>query len=289
MNRREVLIGGGAAATFAALGLARAMAADNLNFNQTLAALENTDVVLVGAGGSLEAKNALHAGVAASAGVSNGPISKTPIDPAAIDLIVYCEVTSKKTYTKKYTGIIWPGGLSGATCGIGYDVGYVNVDRLKADWNGYIADTDIDILSEACGVKADKAKKLVKHMPAVRIDYDTAYRQFIEKDAPRYTGEVENILFNTKYLSPKSLGALVSLDYNRGASFKAPPPKDPHKKDRYFEMRNIYSHMQNKAFGLIPQEIRDMTRLWENDPKASGLVIRRNLEAQLFEEGLAHS
>jgi GH24 family phage-related lysozyme (muramidase) len=289
MNRREIVIGGSALAAFAALSFPRMAAADSLTFDQTLAALENSEVVLAGAGGSLEAKAALRAGVAASAGVSNGPVSKTPIAKEAIDLIVYCEVTSKNVYTKKYTGIIWPGGHSGATCGIGYDAGYVNFDRLKADWSSYIPETAIDIISKGCGIKGEAARKLVRHMPRVNIDFDTAYRQFIEKDAPRYTGEVENILFNTKLLSAKSLGALVSLDYNRGASFKAPPPKNPKIKDRYFEMRNIYDHMRNKEFGLIPQEIRDMARLWENDPKASGLVVRRNLEAQLFEEGLAHS
>jgi GH24 family phage-related lysozyme (muramidase) len=30
-----------------------------------------------------------------------------------------------------------------------------------------------------------------------------------------------------------------------------------------------------------------MKRLWENDPDARGLVKRRELEAVLFEEGLA--
>ncbi|UVK48485.1 hypothetical protein BPNPMPFG_007865 (plasmid) [Mesorhizobium sp. AR07] len=285
MNRREVLVGGAVSAAWTVMGLPAMALADNLNFDQTLAALRDSGVTLLGAGGSLEAKDALHAGVATSAGVSNGPISNTPIAPEAIDLIVFCEVTSKKAYTKKYKGLIWPGGRSGVTCGIGYDVGYVTEERLQADWAGYISDQDIKNIAKACGIKAKAAKRLLPRMAHESIEFDTAYRQFIEKDAPRYTGEVENVLFNTKLLSPKSLGALVSLDYNRGSSFKAKPAKD-RKIDRYTEMRNIYAHMKSKEFNKIPDEIRNMVRLWENDPEASGLVTRRNLEAKLFEEGL---
>jgi GH24 family phage-related lysozyme (muramidase) len=75
---------------------------------------------------------------------------------------------------------------------------------------------------------------------------------------------------------------LVSLAYNRGASFSAPG-------ERFLEMRNIRQHMEAKAFALIPGEFRAMKRIWAGDPNLAGLLVRRDAEAALFERGLAMS
>jgi hypothetical protein len=73
------------------------------------------------------------------------------------------------------------------------------------------------------------------------------------------------------------LGALVSLTYNRGASFGK-------QADRYREMSSIKAHMENSQFAKIPGEFRSMKRLW---PGVRGLQERREFEARLFEKGLA--
>jgi hypothetical protein len=49
-------------------------------------------------------------------------------------------------------------------------------------------------------------------------------------------------------------------------------------------MRAIKADMTSKTFPDIPTQIRDMKRLW---PTVRGLQIRRDLEAQLFQDGLA--
>ena len=74
-----------------------------------------------------------------------------------------------------------------------------------------------------------------------------------------------------------SFGALVSLAYNRGASFSAPG-------DRYREMRAIHDHMASGRFDKVPDEFRSMKRLW---PNMAGLRNRRDHEADLFAKGLA--
>jgi GH24 family phage-related lysozyme (muramidase) len=76
---------------------------------------------------------------------------------------------------------------------------------------------------------------------------------------------------------PDRLGALVSLTYNRGASYDTPGA-------RYKEMRNIKSHMTAEDFERIPGDIRAMKRLW---PGVAGLRKRREREARLFEQGFA--
>ena len=62
---------------------------------------------------------------------------------AAIDLIVESEVTSKAYYEKHYRKPEWPGGASGVTIAVGYDLGFANEAKLRNDWTGKI-DDDID-------------------------------------------------------------------------------------------------------------------------------------------------
>jgi hypothetical protein len=92
-------------------------------------------------------------------------------------------------------------------------------------------------------------------------------------------------LSNTGELSADSLGALVSLIYNRGASFSISEANDP--TGRFREMRNIKGHMANKAFDQIPGELLAMRRLWLGVPDMRGVVLRREAEAALFKQGLA--
>ena len=61
------------------------------------------------------------------------------------------------------------------------------------------------------------------------------------KVIPRSVALVKRPLPNTAQLSQDSLGALVSLTYNRGASFGKAG-------DRYVEMRSIRQRMQAREF-----------------------------------------
>lgn len=54
-------------------------------------------------------------------------------------------------------------------------------------------------------------------------------------------------------------------------------------------MREIYQLMRVRTFDQIPAKLREMKRLWLNDPGARGVVLRREAEALLFEEGLSRS
>ena len=96
-----------------------------------------------------------------------------------------------------------------------------------------------------------------------------------DKVIPRWTGLVERSLPNTADLSDDQMGALVSLTYNRGASFG-------NAGDRFAEMRAIKQHMASRDFGAIPEDLRAMRHLW---PTVPGLQKRREREALLFEGG----
>ena len=195
----------------------------------------------------------------------------------AIDLIVESEVTSKGYYEKHYRKPEWPGGASGVTIAVGYDLGFANEAKLRNDWTGKISDDMIDALIKYAGLTGEHAHaKLAEAREEIDIPWEAAYDVFENIDMPDWSAKVKKALPNTDKLSEDSFGALVSLAYNRGASFS----KDG---DRYKEMREIKENMANETFDQIPDCFREMKRLW---PNVRGLQDRRDAEAKLFEAGL---
>lgn len=206
-----------------------------------------------------------------------GPASTRDISDTAFNLIVEFEVSSEATYTARYRAPTWPQGQSGVTIGIGYDIGYVSRDGLHADFDGAIPAAMITALEKDIGVKGDPARALAASLHgAVDVPWDAAIGVHRDKVIPRWTGLVERTLSNTDALTDDQLGALVSLTYNRGASFTA-------QGDRYTQMRAIHQHMAASNFGAIPGDLRDMKKIW---PTVPGLQKRREREALLFETGL---
>lgn len=127
--------------------------------------------------------------------------SLRPISKRAIDLIVALEVTGKSTYERKYQGVIKPGGASGITIGIGYDVGYVTPQYLKEDWQGFISDSEIAALSAACNVTGDAANRYKRPLSAISIPWDVANNQFLANVLPVYVAATLSFLPNAAELS----------------------------------------------------------------------------------------
>lgn len=204
------------------------------------------------------------------------------ISDEARDLIVAEEVSSEQAYKARYQHPEWPGGSSGLTIGIGYDVGAgVHArDQLWGDWKGHIPDDMIRAMEPAIGVTGGAANGLVQRLHnKITVPWDAAIAVFDDVDVPRWYRICKQHLPNFETLSPDCRGALVSLAYNRGASFE----KDG---ERYAEMRAIRVHMSNSDFARIPGDFRSMKRLWPNK-SMRGLVLRREHEARLFERGRA--
>jgi GH24 family phage-related lysozyme (muramidase) len=206
-----------------------------------------------------------------------GAPSNTPISQRAFDLIVEFEVSSQQAYSNHYRQPTWPGGASGVTVGIGYDVGYATKQELWNDWQGAIPDPMVHALEPALGVTGVPANGLTQSLQgSVDVPWAPAISVHRGKVIPKWVGLVERSLPNTGRVGPDCLGALVSLTYNRGASFD-------NQGDRYAEMRAIKQHMNMQEYERVPGDLRSMKRLW---PTVRGLQIRREREAQLFEFGL---
>ena len=211
------------------------------------------------------------------------PIDQIPphkASQAAVDLIVMEEVSSEATYKKLYQHPEWPGGASGVTIGIGYDCGYSTPSIIAGDWGDKLPAVMVKALEEVAGIHGSPASS---HAHALRgivtVPWEAAMAVFEQRDMPKWEAIVAHALPNTDKLAPDSFGALVSLAYNRGASFQLPG-------DRYAEMRGIRALMGACQFDRIPDEFRSMKRLW---PNMVGLRNRRDHEATLFEQGLKNA
>lgn len=196
---------------------------------------------------------------------------------AAVDFIVNAEVSGKEAYTKYYMAPEWPGGASGVTVGIGYDLGYATATRIGTDWGMILRPYMVDAMQTVAGITGIEAQNALHQVKGIiSISWEAAMIVFADTDMPRWEAIVIRAIPRSIELSPDCFGAIVSLAYNRGASFSSAGP-------RYIEMRNIRALIQSGDFARVPNEFRKMKRLW---PNITGLRNRREGEALLFEQGL---
>jgi hypothetical protein len=189
----------------------------------------------------------------------------------AVDLIVAEEVSSKSVYEKKYTGIIVPPGDSGATIGIGYDLGYNTPSDIDRDWKLHLNQNTLSILKMFSGIKGDKARKAVASnaiAKQVNIPFDIAYKVFVKTSLVKFGRKSLNIYNGLDKLTPDAIGAIVSLVYNRGTDLTG---------ERRTEMKNLVALITAKDYEGMANEFLKMRRLWNN-----GLVQRREREAALI-------
>ncbi len=252
------------------------------DFAKLLAALEAGSADFPGAGGRLEGK-AFETSSFAAAQPKVGK-SKRKVSSEAIRMITGFEVSGEKTYEAKYRKPIWPKGASGVTCAVGYDLGYVNSKEFEDDWKADMSVKDRKILAPALGLKSAAASAILSSVQSVEIPFKVAQKQFTEQTLPKYIALTEKSLENTDGLSDGAMGALVSLTFNRGASYRVRAEED--KSGRYEEMRQIRRLMRDQKFAEIPDQIRKMKRIWQGDPDMAGLLTRRDMEADLFKISL---
>ena len=193
----------------------------------------------------------------------------------AFDLIVEEETGGEAYYNKTEIHPDWPGGASGVTIGVGYDCGYDTAAQIGADWIALPSAARAS-LQECAGVRGSPAHALASELHGISVPWDLAQTVFRATDVPRWEAIVQKALPNTDKLSGDSFGALVSLAFNRGASFSEAG-------GRYTEMRKIKLLMAAEDFDQIPAQFLAMRRLW---PRGGDLWNRRGHEAALFQAGL---
>ncbi len=200
---------------------------------------------------------------------------------AAIDLIIAHEIGSRALYEKKYKRPERPGGNSGVTVAIGYDLGYVTRDKVANDFGLYLPSAMIVAMQNVVGLKGSAAQKALEGIKnRVEIPWDIAIRVFTEVDMPRYEAMLIRACPGVEDLPADCFGALTSITYNRG------PGGFTSGGDRFSEMRVIRADIISKNYADIPKQIRKMKRIWQGQANMAGLLRRRDDEAKLFEAGL---
>ncbi len=198
-------------------------------------------------------------------------------DEARVKIIEF-EVSSETYYRKAYERPILPGVQSGITVGIGYDLGYNSPEKVRRDFDGLVPAADIESLTTVCRLKGDSARPYLDGLRRrISIPWEAAREVFRRATLPRFGRDVLRVFPNAVELKGHAFGMLVSLVYNRGSSLGG---------DRRREMLAIRELMAERRWAEVPEQFRAMKRLWRDDPKARGLLKRRDIEAAMFERGL---
>ncbi|MFC7738259.1 DNA/RNA non-specific endonuclease [Roseomonas sp. GCM10028921] len=208
------------------------------------------------------------------------------VSPRAFDLIVRHETGGPAYYERVIRKRpVWPGHQSGITIGFGYDLGHVTAAEFARDWGGALPAADHAALARCLGRhggNTDEAvlRRLLAGVRHIILKWAPSEAVFRAATLPRFAARTNQALPNCEALSPDCFGALVSLTFNRGASYRAAG-------DRYTEMRAVRAAMEARRFAEIPRLIRAMRRIWTGTTIEAEMHRRRENEAVLFEAGLA--
>lgn len=196
-----------------------------------------------------------------------------PVCAAAVELVIYAEVTDRRTYDKRYAVPTVPPGDSGVTIGIGWDCGQNGTDDLDREWAHLDAASRL-ALASVMGLKGDKARAALPKVLGVRVPWEAAVHTFAAHTLPRYVARTRAAFPGSDALPAECFGVLVDLVYNRGTAMDG---------DRRREMRDIRDLIAAGRLAEVPAQLRAMKRLW---PDLRGLQKRRDDEAALWEHGL---
>lgn len=197
------------------------------------------------------------------------------IATTAVAFIAREEVSNRAHYDAVVAAPSYPGGASGITIGIGYDLRF-EAAHFAADWGDRLDGATHAALVPWRGRQGSAAG--VASLAAVRIGWDAAWFVFTRRSLPAYVAEARAAFPHFDALPLLSRGALVSLAYNRGTAMQDGSPDD-----RRREMRQIRDALAAGRPQEVPGAILAMQRLW---PDVRGLRDRRAREAGLFAEGL---
>ncbi|HJU10612.1 MAG TPA: peptidoglycan-binding protein [Candidatus Binataceae bacterium] len=200
------------------------------------------------------------------------PEPSPDIATKAVTFIAKEEVGNRAYYESHAAHPSFPGGKSGVTIGVGYDLRFQTRDGFTGDWKRVLSREQLDALLPFVGRQG--SAEIVRELMTIVVPWREAWTVFIQRLLPTYVSRTRAAFLGFDRLNSLLRGVLVSLVYNRGTKMEG--------NDRR-EMREIRDAVQAGNLDVIPQAISSMKRLW---PNSEGLRLRRVREAELFREGL---
>ena len=209
--------------------------------------------------------------------VARHPDPFPALTAAGVTFIARAEVSGPREYRRRFKNPVWPSAGSGITVGIGYDLQFVDTQRLRADWGDSIPTTIIERLADVLGQPG--SNDLLAAVRDIEIPLPMAMSVFLNRTLPLYVEQTRAIYPQLDVVSASRRTALVSLVYNRGSRLT---DRDPVLQER-LEMRAIRTLLQDGELGAVATEFDSMARLWT----LPGLIQRRHDEARLWRSGFA--
>lgn len=186
------------------------------------------------------------------------------------------EVGGRDFYERHTAMPHWPGGASGITIGVGYDLRF-SQEIFEPDWGDRLPADLLAALQPHLGERGSREK--AEALSNFRIPWTTAWQVFIGRSLPLQVGHTRSAYATLDRLPGLCRSVLVSLVFNRGGAMQDKPGKD-----RRLEMRRIRDLLAQDRLDEVPEQLLAMRRHW---PDARGLRERREREADLWREGLA--
>jgi len=194
----------------------------------------------------------------------------------AYNLILQYEVGGGENYyNKELKHPSYPGGESGVTIGIGYDLGYNTPTQFATDWKAVLDSTSYERLVPHLGKKSSTAKAAIPSVKDICIAWDSAQAVFKSNTLPRFIKETVNAFPGSQDLHPDAFGALVSLVFNRGGSTSGASRAE------MLNIKNAIAAGHPDIYNYIAGQIIGMKRLWVGKG-LDGLLTRRDDEAKLI-------
>lgn len=186
------------------------------------------------------------------------------------------EVGGRDYYEREVARPSWPGGASGITIGVGYDLRF-SANIFEADWALRLPAATARALRPWLGEHGSKAG--ADSLRRIRIPWPMAWQVFVDRSLPQFVDHTSRAYPSLLTLPGLCRAVLVSLVYNRGPGMEDEPGED-----RRAEMRAIRDLLRADNLAPVADQLLSMRRLW---PRARGLRKRREREAALWEKGLS--
>lgn len=177
-------------------------------------------------------------------------------------------------YDKALKHPCYPGGQSGVTIGIGYDMGYNTAAQFADDWKDILPSDTYLRLERHLGKKSSAAAAAIPSVKDISISWESAQSVFKTNTLPRFIKETIRTFPGAQALHTDAFGTLVSLVFNRGGSTTGSSRAE------MLNIKNAITHNQPDIYNYIAQQIINMKRLWVGKG-LDGLLTRRDEEARL--------
>jgi hypothetical protein len=175
----------------------------------------------------------------------------------------------------------WPGGKSGITIGVGWDIGQHTDQELTAAWADLPA-ADRERLLAAVGITGAPARALLPPLSGVMIPPEISRAVLSRSVQKEWYARTLRVFPGADALPTEVQVALLSVLFNRGTGTGHEPDwLHAIEVDPRWEMREIRRDVRDRDLFALYAHLDTMKRLWEGSGPR-GLPIRRRSEGHLI-------